>query len=385
MVELLLVTLFAVFLTWYSIENRKRIREFEEIKVSNSSLEKSYIVSIIIPMRNEGENAERCINSLMNQDYRNYEVTAVDDMSTDDTLRILKELSVKYPNLKIMKGSPKPQGWVGKNYALWQGVQRAQGEWLLFIDADTYSESYTLISALSYAEEHKTEMLSIFPFQELGSFWERVIQPIIFASIASALPYGKVNSPNHKEAAANGQFILIRREVYEAVGGHEAIRNEIVEDFALAKLVKGKGYRLRVARGRELVRTRMYRNLKEVWEGWTKNIFLGLDKDWRRLIFGIIMLFLWGFLPVFLVVQSALALFSGIDSIRLIIFIESSWLVLFNFYISWERTRAYGIPPYYAALFPLSACAFIGIMISSTYKVVSGKGVMWKGRIYEQR
>ena len=154
-----------------------------------------------------------------------------------------------------------------------------------------------LRSALSYAEEYRADMLSIFPFQELRSFWERVIQPIIFASIARALPHAKVNSPNHKEAAANGQFILIRRDVYEAVGGHKTIRDKIVEDFALAKLVKGRGYRLRVARGSELIRTRMYTSLKEVWEGWTKNLFLGIEKDWRRLIYGIIMLSAWGFLP----------------------------------------------------------------------------------------
>jgi chlorobactene glucosyltransferase len=384
MVELVLVSLFAIFLTWSSIVNMKRIKEFEEIKVQNLHFERNYSVSIIVPMRNEERNAERCIGSLMNQDYPDYEVIVIDDMSTDGTPHILESLSANFPNLKVVMGATTPQGWVGKNHALWQGVPRAVGDWLLFVDADTYSEPNTLRSALSYAEEHKADMLSIFPFQELGSFWERVIQPIIFASIASAFPHRRINSPEYKEAAANGQFILIRRDVYTAVGGHEAIKDKIVEDFALAKLIKGKGYRLRVARGRHLIRTRMYRNLKEMWEGWTKNIFLGIDKNWRRLILGIIMLSLRGLLPLLLLIQSLLAISRGANSpIHVVICLESLWLVFLNVYFSWEGTKAYDIPAYYAFLFPISATAFIGIMISSTYKIVSGKGVVWKGRRYE--
>lgn len=385
MIELVLVSLFTIFLTWSSIINMKRIKESEEVKVQNLHFERNHFVSIIVPMRNEERNVERCISSLMSQDYSKYEVIAVDDMSTDGTPSVLEALSAEYPNLRVIKGSPTPQGWVGKNHALWQGVQGAGGDWLLFVDADTYSESYTLRLALSYAEEHKADMLSIFPFQELGSFWERIIQPIIFASIARAFPQEKVNSPNYKEAAANGQFILIRRKVYEAVGGHKGIKDKILEDVTLAKLVKGRGNKLRVAGGRHLIRTRMYRSLKEIWEGWTKNLFLGIEKDWKRLIWGLILLTGWGFLPFFLLVQSTLDHFSGVYSIQLIIIIEACWLVFLNLYVSWERTRAYNIPAYYAALFPLTIAAFIGIILSSTYKIASGKGVVWKGRRYEER
>lgn len=384
MVELVLASLFTIFLTWSSIINMKRIREFEEIRDQDLNLERNYFVSIIVPMRNEERNVKRCIGSLINQDYPNYEIIAVDDMSTDGTLHILEEFSSKHPNLSVVIGSPTPQGWVGKNHALWQGVQRARGDWLLFVDADTYSESYVLRAALSYAEEHKADMLSIFPFQELGSFWESVIQPIIFASIAIAFPHQRINSPRYKDAAANGQFILIRRDAYRAVGGHESIKDKIVEDFALAKLIKSNGYRLRVARGGNLIKTRMYTNLKEIWEGWTKNIFLGMDKDWRRLILGIIMLSLRGFLPFFLIIQSLLDISSATcGPIQIVIFLEGLWLVFLNIYLFWEGTKIYSILPYYALLFPVSVAAFIGIMVSSTYKVVSGEGVVWKGRRYD--
>ncbi|MER3446332.1 MAG: hypothetical protein C4291_05545 [Candidatus Dadabacteria bacterium] len=384
MIELVLISLFTIFFTRSSIVNMRRAREFEEVEAKDLNLGRNHFVSIIVPMRNEERNVERCIGSLINQDYPNYEIIAVDDMSTDNTPHILEGLSAKHPNIQVVKGSPTPQGWVGKNHALWQGVQRAKGDWLLFVDADTYLEPYALRSALSYAEEHKADMLSIFPFQELGSFWECIIQPIIFAAIASSFPHRRINSPEYKEAAANGQFILIRHDVYRAVGGHEAIRDKIVEDFALAKLIKGNGYRLWVARGRNLIRTRMYMNLKEIWEGWTKNIFLGVDKNWKRLILGIIMLSLRVFLPFILLILSLLAISSsGVSSIQIVIFLESLWLVFLNVYLFREGTKAYAIPAYYAILFPVSAAAFIGIAISSTYKIVSGKGVVWKGRRYE--
>jgi len=382
MIELLLVTPFTIFFTWFLITNTNRIKKIEEVGILDTPLNETHSISIIVPMRNEEKNAERCIDSLMNQNYPRYEVIAVDDMSTDNTPTILEHLSNRYPNLRLVRGSSTPQGWVGKTYALWQGVRVAVGEWLLFIDADTYSNPYALGSAFYYAEKHKVDMLSLYPFQELYTFWERVIQPIIFASIASALPHDKVNNPNLKEAFAIGQFILIRREVYEAVGGHESIRDKIVEDVALAKLVKGRGYSLRVASGRRLIRTRMYASLHEIWEGWTKNLFLGIEKNWRRLIWSLFILSALGALPIFLFVKSVSGFFLGKGLVNTIILIESSWLVLLNIYVAWEGTKAYSIPAYYAIPFPISAGSFILILLSSAFKVISGKGVTWKGRRY---
>src|ERR1700737_4869238 len=135
MIELVLVSLFTIFLTWSSIVNMRRAKEFEEVKAQNLNLEQNDFVSIIVPMRNEERNVERCVSSLMSQDYSKYEVIAVDDISTDGTPGNLEALSGKNPNLKVVIGSPTPQGWVGKNHALWQGVQRVGGDWLLFVDA----------------------------------------------------------------------------------------------------------------------------------------------------------------------------------------------------------------------------------------------------------
>src|SRR3989304_3790528 len=161
MIELLLVTPFTIFFTWFLITNTNRIKKIEEVEILDTPLNETHSISIIVPMRNEEKNVERCITSLMNQNYPRYEVIAVDDMSTDNTPTILEDLSNKYPNLRLVSGSSPPQGWVGKTYALWQGVRVAVGERLLFIDADTYSNPYTLRSVVYYAEKHKVDILKM--------------------------------------------------------------------------------------------------------------------------------------------------------------------------------------------------------------------------------
>ncbi|MCI0454816.1 MAG: glycosyltransferase [Candidatus Dadabacteria bacterium] len=382
MIELLLVTALTIFLTLFLFKSVNGIKKIEEIEIVASEFDETDLISVIVPMRNEEKNVERCIDSLMNQGYSSYEVIAVDDMSTDNTPSILNDLSNRYPNLRALRGSPMPKGWVGKTHALSQGARIAKGKWILFIDADTYSAPYTLRSALFYARRYKADMLSLFPFQELSTFWERVTQPIIFASIFRAFPNDRVNDPDLEEAFAIGQFILIRRDVYEAVGGHESIRDKIVEDVALAKLVKGSGYLLRVAGGMCLIKTRMYESLHEIWEGWTKNLFLGIEKNWMLLIRSLFILSLLGYLPIFLFLKSGIVFSSTEGLVHLVILLESSWLMFLNVYIAWENTRTYDIPAYYAIFYPLSITIFIGIMLTSAYKVMSGKGVRWKERSY---
>src|SRR4030065_1550872 len=140
MIELLLVTPFAIFFTWFLITNTNRIKKIEEVEILDTPLNETHSISIIVPMRNEEKNVERCITSLMNQNYPRYEVIAVDDMSTDNTPTILEDLSNKYPNLRLVRGSSPPQGWVGKTYELWHGVRVAGGEGLLLFCSYKYSQ-----------------------------------------------------------------------------------------------------------------------------------------------------------------------------------------------------------------------------------------------------
>jgi chlorobactene glucosyltransferase len=384
MLTVTVTSLFTILLTLFLLSLRKVITRYEQLPVVEDIGTALPLVSIIVPMRNEERNARGCIESLVSQKYPNFEVIAVDDRSKDNTLNILKEFASGHNNLKVIEGDTVPEGWVGKNYAVWQGVKRTRGDWLLFIDADTTSDPCLLSTVIKYVEENKIDMLSISPFHVMGTFWERVIQPIIISSIYNALPQEKVNDPKSKIAAANGQFILIRRSIYETLGGHSAVKNKIVEDFALANLVKSHGYRLRVKRGIKLIRTRMYTKFSEIWEGWTKNLFFGLGKKWGRLLFSLVILLSWGIIPPILFVWSLVnVFFKGVYTpASLVILAESIFLMALIIQNAWQATRFFSIPRYYSLTVPLGVAVYIAIIIASTYKVVSGAGVIWKERVY---
>jgi chlorobactene glucosyltransferase len=218
--------------------------------------------------------------------------------------------------------------------------------------------------------------------QQLGSFWEKVIMPLVFTALSVGFPADRVNDPSQPDAIANGQFILIRRPVYETVGGHQAVRAEIAEDKALAALVKGNGFHLVLGDGRELAQTRMYTSFSEIWEGWTKNIYLGLqDRLWLLGIgaltglVGAIALPLW----------TALSLVWAISGGGWMAYLVAAQSLLLWGYLFYHRTqacRAMHINAFYALTLPLGALVFTLMMFTSAYKVLSGQGVNWRGRSY---
>lgn len=381
---LLIVSVLTILLTIFLVKLIQIFRYHEEIPIVENTDANAPMVSIIVPMRNEERNARQCIEGLMSQKYPNFEVIVVDDRSKDNTLTILKEFVSTHSNFKLIEGTPTPEGWIGKCFALWQGVREANGEWVLFVDADTISENYMLPSAIKYAEDNSIDMLSLSPFQILKTFWERVIQPVIFSSLYFAFPQKKINDPKSKLAAAIGQFILMRRSTYDATGGHFSIKNKIVEDFALAQLVKGSGYRLCVMRGINLIRTRMYTNFDELWEGWTKNLFFGLNKRWRNLVFLVSVLLSWGIIPPLLLFWAVWNIVWGqsFSFPHLAIAIESGFLLSLIIYTSWQANRLFSIPRIYSLTVPLGAAVYIAMILSSAYKVASGEGVSWKERVY---
>ncbi len=197
------------------------------------------LISVIVPARNEARNIRRCVLAMLAQTYPNYEIIVVDDRSSDETPAILAALQQEYPGrLRVVSGGDLPTGWAGKPHALYLGVQPAGGDWLCFVDADTFAAPELLAAALSTAQAQKADLFTLLTDQELGSFWEKVILPLVFTALSFGFPAEQVNDPNRPEAIANGQFILIRRPVYSAVGGHAAIRDRIAEDKALAEQVK---------------------------------------------------------------------------------------------------------------------------------------------------
>lgn len=226
-------------------------------------------VSVIIPARNEEASLGACLESLVSQSAVDFEIIVVNDHSVDRT----REIAQSFAKVRVIDAGPLPEGWTGKNYAVATGAREARGQWLLFTDADTVHSPGSLARALAEANQNKADMLSYSPEQIAVTFWEMAILPVVFAELARQYPPAKVSDPKSPEAAANGQYILIRRETYDATGGHPAVASEILEDVALAKRVKAASYKLHF-RYSESVRTRMYRTFAQLREGWTKNLAL---------------------------------------------------------------------------------------------------------------
>jgi chlorobactene glucosyltransferase len=261
-------------------------------------------------------------------------------------------------------------------------VRAARGEWLCFMDADTFAAPELLASTLAAAQTYRAHMLSLVPQQELGTFWEKVVLPIVFTGMAVGWPAERVNDPTKPDAIAIGQFVLIRRAAYDAVGGHAALGHLIVEDQALAHAVKSAGYRLVLGDGAGLVRTRMYHSLEEIWEGFTKNIYLGLRGRLPLLLFGVLVSLLGTFtLPVW----AGLALWwlahgGGAGAVTALLEAAALWAVVL--FVRARAAAGFGIPPWYSFTLPLGTFVFAGLMLGSLFKIATGRGVTWKGRRY---
>jgi glycosyltransferase involved in cell wall biosynthesis len=228
-----------------------------------------------VPARNEEASLADCLQSVLDQTGVAFEIIVVDDHSSDRTREIASSFAAAHPeDAHVIEAGPLPHGWTGKNNAVVTGVREARGEWLLFTDADTVHLPGSLARALREAEEHRADMLSYSPEQIAVTFWEMAVLPVVFAELARQYPPSKVSDPNSPIAAANGQYILVRREPYDAVGGHIAVAGEILEDVALARAMKAAGRKVRFRYAADAVRTRMYRNYRQLRDGWTKNLAL---------------------------------------------------------------------------------------------------------------
>ena len=342
------------------------------------------LISVIVPARNEARNIRRCIHALFKQTYPYFEIIVIDDRSSDQTPIILAELEKQDTRLRIIHGSALPHGWAGKPHALVQGADTAHGEWLCFLDADTFAEPCLLWSTYHTGAMHGADMFSILTDQELGSFWERTILPLVFLGLSFGFPAQRVNDPNFPDAIANGQFILIKRSVYEQVGGHTAVSDRIDEDKAIASLLKQAGHRLIIADGRTVAHTRMYTSLPEMWEGWTKNIYLGLQDRLWLLLFGAFLGLVVSILLPFWLFGSLIWFSAGGGIAAAVIATQACILWIYLIYKRLQACEAFHIPRVHAFTFPLGALIFTAMMFTSAYNVITGRGVLWKGRRYRQ-
>jgi chlorobactene glucosyltransferase len=245
--------------------------------VSSTVGEDAPFVSVVVPARNERRNIERCARSILSSEYPHFELIVVDDHSTDGTGEIARAIAAGDPRLRVIEAEPLPPGWFGKQWACTNGARVARGEIVLFTDADTWHRADLLPRAVNMLRARQGDLLTLGGHQEMHSFWERVIQPQMFGLLA--LRYGGTeevsNTRNPEAAIANGQFILVRRSTYDAMGGHQAVRDRVAEDLSMAQEWVRAGKRIVMALAIEQFSTHMYASLGELVSGWRKNMFAG--------------------------------------------------------------------------------------------------------------
>lgn len=363
-----------------TIVRARRSRSLSEVREDVS--DDAPFVSLVIPARNEARNIARCVSSACASRYPHLEIIVVDDHSTDDTAAIVRAVAEGDPRVRVVTPDPLPDGWFGKQWACTAGARAARGVTLGFMDADTWQAPDLIPRIVNTMRARGSDLLTVAGTQEMGGFWERLLQPQVFTVLLAR--YGGtevVNGSRHAvNKIANGQCLFVRRDAYVALGGHAAVRDKVAEDLALAQRFFVSGHRTTMVLGLEQLRTRMYSSLRELVAGWGKNIYAG-GRDAMpfgaagRILFpiGLLIPSLVGVLPAVILVLAALGVVSG-GALWWAAIVGGANLLW------WIAVYALlGLSPLYALLHPLGALVLLYISLRA---VLHGNQVHWKGRSY---
>lgn len=334
------------------------------------------LVSVLLPARNEARTIGVCLSMLTDQDYPHYEIIILDDNSDDDTADITAQWARSDKRVRLVRGAPLPEGWVGKCFACHQLSGIARGDLLLFVDADTVHTRHSISAAVAAMETTDAGLLTVIPHHVMGSFWEKLILPLLHFSAFSFLPLPLVRrSGNPNLAMANGQFMMFRRSIYDSIGGHKAVRSALVEDVWLSRRVKEFGSSLAIMDGGNVVSCRMYTSFAGIWEGFSKNLFAGFGYS----------------LPAI----SAMVIFTMLTSVLPYLFLAGAWgtpafpliaaQVLLLLTIRLALAFRFRMSLWAPFFHPVATLVFIGIALNSCRWVLAGGGARWKGRSYDFR
>jgi glycosyltransferase involved in cell wall biosynthesis len=326
-------------------------------------------ISAVIPARDEQTVIAACVASLEKQDEIT-EIFVVNDRSRDSTAAIVHALSTRSAKVQLLEAAEPAPGWVGKNNAAALGAEQATNPWLLFVDADVELECGAIARALEIARENSAALVSFSPEQVMGEWYEKALIPFVYCRLAQRFSFAAINDPKSKAAGANGQFLMIRRDVYSAVGGHARLAGEVLEDVALAAAVKAAGYRLWFGHGKGVVRARMYRSFKSMWEGWQKNIYR-LVGGTRSLAFReVAKAFPW--VPLLMILLGFKFPFAMFLGVLLLIYRQMNYgsELLRNHY-----------PVSFIIYYVPAVLLYGGVLAASCVSYARGK-VTWKGREY---
>ncbi len=348
----------------------------------SSPPEPAPLVSVIIPARDERHNIERCVRSVLGTTWPRLEVLVVDDHSGDGTGDLARAIAATDPRLRVLANPDLPDGWFGKQWACTTGASASRGEILLFTDADTTHAPDLIVRAVNAMDARDVDLLSVFGEQQLVTFWERVLQPMVFIMMVGR--FGGTESinrsPRVRDKIANGQCIFVRREAYLALGGHEAVKHKVAEDLAMAQRFFAEGRRTALVAGLEQLSTRMYTSFAEIVAGWRKNLFVsGMElfpPTAAARVLTALLLLVWPFLALGPVLSLALGLagvlpagftvWGGVTFAANLIW----WAVIY---------RLLGMSPLWSLAIPAGGAALLAIVVPA---VLQGRSVSWKGRTY---
>lgn len=380
---LLFGAVYLIFTSFILIRNRKDLTVLELSKTGEIMNKK---ISVCVPARNEEKNISTLLDSLIKQEYNNFEIHVLDDRSEDSTAEIVENYIQKSPGrITLHSGMPKPDGWLGKPWACHQLSEFATGESLLFLDADTALHQETLQRIANSFNTYNLDMCTVWPRQKLGSAMENMVIPLIYYSLVTLLPAIYVyRDPKwlpkllRKQlrpafAAANGQCIAITRKAYEIAGGHESVKNQVVEDVELAKIVKSRGLTLRMFNGVDSVSCRMYQSAGEMFSGLRKNFLAGFNHSLTKFVVAAILHLIVFIIPFFTFIYS---FFIGNSAILFLSVISISVILLHRLWIS----NWFAWNPLYAFTHPVGVAWFQVLGVVKIIDHVFQRKSDWKGR-----
>lgn len=393
-VIILLIILFGWIVFFYLALRIFRLTPQLSKTLSNESSHTQPSVTLIVPTRNEAHRIRNCLKSLKAQTYKNMSVIIVDDFSTDNTIEtstaiIGADTRFKVLNLRSVC-QEKPNDWNGKSYALQQASLQTQCEWIIFVDADVSFVPGIVDKAMKYVINQHLDFLSFLPQHLCDTFWTKVVHPIPLETLLFII--NKTNKQESKISFSFGCFMVIKHSVFDAVAGYETIKDKIVDDCELARLIKRSGYNIRIANAQDMIQVETYKGFKEIWQGWGKNILLGLLQNTTIrsnllrafLVLMVCITLLSVFLIPLIVLITSLSLGVLFNMPNLgILSILSLVTLLLGVIVQYRIQQRYAIGnPKYAVFSSLGGTIYLGIFLNAALKIILGKGVTWKERVY---
>ena len=375
--------LFGVSITWILLIRSMWIsfRDSPYLDIFTIKSQQKPKVSIILPARNEEEFIGKCLDSLLDQDYEDYEIIAIDDHSEDKTGQIISNFAEKNSKIIHVTAKPKPEEWMGKNWACFEGFKRSSGELLLFTDADTKHSKKIISLSVSHLLSENLDALTAIPRMLCLDFWTRITLPMLSTFLHTRFSALRVNDPSKKTGYFFGSFFIIKRKTYELVGTHEGVKGELVEDGALGKKVKESGFKMKMVRAEHLFEAVWARDLSTLWHA-LKRLVIPLYLQNKKVAVGIFfaVLFLL-FMPFPILVYAATFANSSI-SFSLLFSISVIAVVLLYIASIIEAKKGLGLCVVHALLGPIGSFMIVVGFASGILQVKSNKALKWRGRTY---